>query len=47
MNQRAKSIYRQVLFGQHGVFVSLNWETAHEIWMMAALEKAEGLETRP
>ena len=29
-NQRVKSIYQQVLFGQHGVFVSLNWETAHD-----------------
>lgn len=47
MNQRAKSIYRQVLFGQHSVSVPLNWETAHEIWMLAAREKVEGLETRP
>lgn len=46
-NQRVKSIYQQVPFGQHGVFVSLNWETAYDIWMLAALEKVEGLEGRP
>lgn len=46
MSQGPESIYQQIQFGSNSDFVCLSWEATHKLWMLAALEKLEGLEAR-
>lgn len=46
MSQGPESIYQQIQFGPNSAFVGVSWEATHKLWMLAALEKLEGLEAR-